>query len=338
MGGKGGVGKTTCAAAVGVRAALDGTPTLVVSTNPAPSLGDAFRRRLGSSPRRIPLRRGVLHAVEIDARAALERWLRSRRSALRTIALRGTWLDEEDVARLLRLSLPGIDELAALLEVSRFAASGRYGLVVVDTAPTGHTLRMLETPATLSALADAFEQMQARHRAVVEALRGGWRADAEDAVIAGMAAEARGIGVLLRDPARTRFSWVTLPEAMAVEETVDAAAALHGAGLALAEVIVNRLTPAPDRPCRWCDARRQVERDGLALARRRLGDLSLVGIAARPIEPRGVGALSAIGPRSRRAARSRGRGRPGAAARRGAPPRSPPSGGSSSRTAPRHAC
>ncbi len=311
------MGKTTCAAGLALAAARAGTPALVVSTDPAASLGDAFRLRLGASPRPVPVRHGLLDAVEIDAAAALARWLRSRRAALHTIALRGTWLDDQDVGRLLRLSLPGIDELAALLEVSRLAASRRYGLVVVDTAPTGHTLRMLQTPAALGALADVFDHMQARHRTVVQALRGGWRPDAEDAVVAGMEAEAAALGEMLRDPARTHVSWVTLPEAMAVEETVDAAAALAAAGIPLNDVIVNRITPPPDRPCRWCDARRAFEHRSLASIRRRLPGIPLVPVAARTFEPRGVRALAAIGSEIR----ARGRIEPWPAGRRRPAPR-----------------
>ncbi len=215
--------------------------------------------------------------------------------ALETAALRGTWLDEEDVGRLLRLSLPGIDEIAALLEVARLAASGRYRLVVVDTAPTGHALRMLETPDVLAALADVFDQMQAKHRAMVAALAGGWRPDAEDAVIAGMQADARRLGAELRDPAQTMFSWVTVPEPMAVDETADGAAALARGGFPLTDVIVNRITPPPDRRCRWCEARRMLERRSVAALRRRVPGVPLVAVAARPGEPRGIGALTAVG-------------------------------------------
>jgi len=171
VGGKGGVGKTTCAAAIAVSAAASGLRTLAISTDPAPSLGDAFDYPLGEAPRKVPLRKGSLHGVEIDAARALERWLADRRDTLERIALRGTWLDEDDVARLLRLSLPGIDELAALLEIARYARSGRYDLIVVDTAPTGHTLRMLAMPGTLRSVAQVFDHMQAKHRVLVEALR-----------------------------------------------------------------------------------------------------------------------------------------------------------------------
>ncbi len=277
------------------RLAARGLRTLVISTDPAPSLGDALARPLGPSPRKVPARRGWLHAVEIDARRALERWLAVRRDALERIALRGTWLDEDDVSRLLRLSLPGIDELAALFEIARLAGTGRYDLVVVDTAPTGHTLRMLNMPGTLREIAGVFDAMQAKHRVMVEALRGGWTADAEDALIDGIDRDGQDLAALLRDRARVRVSWVTLPEQMAIEETADAAAALASAGIPLRDIIVNRITPEPDRRCGWCDARRAMERRAVSELERRLPGLPLISLAARDTEPRGVRALAGIG-------------------------------------------
>lgn len=295
MGGKGGVGKTTCAAAIALAAARAGRHTLVVSTDPAASLADALSRPLGPEPLNIPLRRGRLHAVEIDAPAALARWLDGRRSILEQIALRGTWLDRDDVSGLLQLSVPGIDELAALLEIERFASHGAYDLIVVDTAPTGHALRMLGSPETLRNLAVVFDRMQAKHRAVVEALRGRWRPDAEEGLIAEIDEAGRRLAALLRDTARVRFSWVALPELMAVEETVDAAAALSAAGITLSDIIVNRLTPRPNRPCAWCDARRGVEARNIATARRRLPRIPLIGVMQRDVEPRGLRHLGPLG-------------------------------------------
>jgi arsenite/tail-anchored protein-transporting ATPase len=295
IGGKGGVGKTTCAAAAAAAWAARGRRTLVISTDPAPSLGDALARPLGRSPRKIPIARHWLHAVEIDAPRALERWLAGRRDALERIAARGTWLDQEDVSRLLRLSLPGIDELAALIEIARLAATGQYDLVVVDTAPTGHTLRMLSMPGTFRAIAGVFDAMQAKHRVMVEALRGGWMPDAEDALIAAIDREGQDLAALLRDPAKVRLSWVTLPEPMAIEETADAAAALASAGIPLRSIIVNRITPRPDRPCGWCDARRVLEPRAIGELTRRLPGLPLALVAARRTEPRGARALAGIG-------------------------------------------
>lgn len=271
--------------------AFEGRRTLVVSTDPAPSLADAFRHPLGSTPRRIPTRRGALHAAEIDAPSALERWLRPRRAGLERMAVRGTWLDQEDVARLLRLSLPGIDEIAALLEIVRLAASAPFERIVVDTAPTGHTLRMLDTPAALAAFAGVFGQMQGKHRAIVAALRGSWRPDAEDAAIEEMEAVGRQITALVR---AAHFTWVTLPEPMAVEETLDGVAALQARGLTVADIVVNRVTPAPAGRCGWCEARRAFEAAAVRRLRQRFVGTPLACVVARDAEPRGTRALAAI--------------------------------------------
>ena len=292
LAGKGGVGKTTCAAAIAVSAAVSGLRTLVISTDPAASLGDALDRPLGAAARKVPLRRGSLHAVELDAARALERWLADRRGLLERVALRGTWLDAEDVASLLRLSLPGIDELAALLEIQRHGRSGRYDLIVVDTAPTGHTLRMLAMPATLRAVAQVFDHMQAKHRVVVEALRGRWSPDAEDALIDEIDASGRELGALLRDPAAVTMSWVTLPEPMSIEETSDGVASLRSQGIPVQAVIVNRVTSTPRSSCRRCDARIAFERRAIAMLS---GEETVITVVERNAEPRGIRALAAIG-------------------------------------------
>ena len=236
-----------------------------------------------------------MYAAEIDAGKALDRWLASRRAALEQIALRGTWLDEEDVAGLLRLSLPGIDEVAAQLEIARFGGDVRFDRIVVDTAPTGHTLRMLSMPETLQRIAEVFERLHAKHRVMVEALTGTYVADSADALIAEIYREGRDLASLLRDRGTTRVSWVSLPELMAVEETGAAAAALAKSHIPLAEVIVNRVTSRPSDRCRWCEGRVVLEQHAMRRLRKRMPRVPAIEVAARATEPRGVRALNAIG-------------------------------------------
>jgi arsenite/tail-anchored protein-transporting ATPase len=276
---------------VAVALAESGRRVLVVSTDPAHSLGDALGRRLGPRPRPVPVRRGGLRAVELDADAALARWLDQRRDGLATIALRGTYLDREDVERFLSLSLPGTDELIGLLELARLARASPLDDVVVDTAPTGHTLRLLQMPETLRQIASVLDDMQAKHRFLSRSLGGRYRADSADALIAEIEQESSGILALLRDAERTTFSWVMLPEALSLEESRDGLAGLRRSGIRVGEIVVNRVTPAPPGPCALCEGRRRSEAAVLAEAARAFRPLPMRVVAAQDDEPEGVAAL-----------------------------------------------
>ncbi|HZS41927.1 MAG TPA: ArsA family ATPase [Polyangia bacterium] len=298
FGGKGGVGKTTCAASYALKAADRGARVLVVSTDPAHSLGDALDVKLGAKPKRVAPR---LDAVELDADRALARWLDERRRTLRDIFERGTYLDREDLDGFFALSLPGVDELVGLVELTRLASEGDYEQVVVDTAPTGHTLRLMAMPGTLRQIAAVLADMQEKHQVMAEALGGGRRRDAADVLIDDIDRQGTELAALLRDRARVKFSWVTLPEAMAVAETGDALAALGE--MEVDELIVNRVTPGGER-CPLCDARRGEERRAIADARALAGERAVRELAAADEEPRGLAALRDFG-RERKPRRER---------------------------------
>jgi arsenite-transporting ATPase len=252
--------------------------------------------RLGPSPRVVPGSRGHLSAAEIQPASTIRAWLAKRRSVLEEIALRGTWLDREDVAGLLALSLPGIDELAALFEIARFVRAERYDLVVVDTAPTGHTLRMLDTPGILGGIARVFDAMQSRHRLLVATLRGRWAGDDADALIEDLDRGSRALASMLRDPKQAAALWVTLPEPMAIEETLDALGGLTARSIPIETVVVNRLTPRPVGSCSWCDPRREFEAGAIEQLDRhcRKSRIAIGMVVEREREPVGMKSLTAI--------------------------------------------
>jgi arsenite-transporting ATPase len=208
--GKGGVGKTTLAVDAARREAARGRRVLLVSTDPAHSLGDALGVPLTAVPRRVPPSRTLsarprpapIEAAELDGVEALERWLGPRRAAFERLLLRGTLLDREDIGRLLRLSLPGVDELVALVEIERLAAERRPDLVVVDTAPTGHTWRLLDAPGSIAAAAGVLDAMLARDRQVAAAVGGRAPRDAADALVEALANDAGGHTHHLDHPCR----------------------------------------------------------------------------------------------------------------------------------------
>ncbi|HEY4564049.1 MAG TPA: ArsA family ATPase, partial [Thermoanaerobaculia bacterium] len=291
FGGKGGVGKTTCAAAAALAAAESGRRVLIVTTDPAPSLGDAFRVDLTGGPVTIPTRRGTLLAAELAAGPALSLWMAEHREPLREIAARGTYLDAEDVDRFLALSLPGADELMAWLEVARLARKTArdevFDEVIVDAAPTAHTLRLLAMPEAIRRFAGVLDRLQERHRWMAERFGGVWRPDETDALAADLAAQGKEIEERLRDPERCRVYWVMLPEILSLEETRDALAVLDEAGIPVREVIVNRaLNEIPPR-------------DGEVIAeiRTALAGRTLRFLTEEEKEPIGKTALRRIGAR-----------------------------------------
>src|SRR5262249_30314549 len=147
---------------------------------------------------------------------------------------------DDDIDALLRLAFPGVDELIGLIELDRLAASGPFEHVVVDTAPTGHTLRLLAMPATLSRIAGVLDDMQAKHRFLSESLGGRYRPDTADALVDEIASAGRHLAALLRDPARLRTTWVLLPEALSLAEARDGVETLEASGIAVDDLLVNR--------------------------------------------------------------------------------------------------
>jgi arsenite-transporting ATPase len=279
--------------------AASGRRTLIVSTDPAHSLGDALGVRLTA---RVKAVTRTLDAVELDAPRAFARWLDEHRTAAADVLEHGTWLDRDDIDALLELPIPGIDELVGLIEIDRIARTAsrqpppadRYDLVVVDTAPTGHTLRLLAAPDAVGVVADVLDAMQQEHRVIRAQLARVGRPEAADRLISEIATAARAIAAALHDSPQTRFVWVTLPEPMSLAESEDAIAALDRLGVRVPTILVNRVL-TDEGPCPICDRRRADEARVIARIRRRLGrgrELSFVAAASN--EPRGLAALARL--------------------------------------------
>jgi arsenite-transporting ATPase len=262
---------------------------LVLSTDPAHSLGDALEVAIGPRPRRIRTRAGRLDAVELDAPRAVARWLETRRPALSRLMDEGTLLDREDISQILGLPLPGIDELAAFLALAGFEQARHYDAVVLDTAPTGHTLRLLEMPRLVGRVVALLEAMSERRAAVARALGG--RVSAVT-LIEELRRDASAVEARLRSHAL--FSWVTLPEPVTVRETIAGLEWLRGRGYPVAEIVVNRMTPEPSSPCAECGARIADERAALIELARVARAVPFRAIARQAREPRGAVALRRI--------------------------------------------
>ncbi|HEY7290434.1 MAG TPA: ArsA family ATPase [Vicinamibacterales bacterium] len=293
--GKGGVGKTTCAAARAVAEASRGRRTLAVSTDPAHSLGDALQRRLSWRPTHVAPN---LDAMEVDACRAFERWMRRHYDALHTILDHGTWLADTEIRSLLALPVPGVDELVGLIEIIE-TAGRRYDAVIVDTAPTGHTLHLLTAPRTVEAVAGVLDDLQQHHRVLRAQFAGRSGLEAEDVFIDAIAGAAQRVASALRDREHASFEWVTLPEELSVAESEDGIRALADRGIGVGRIIVNEWL-GDAGSCARCRQRRAAQRRVLTTIRRTIGRGRHVQVVPwLENEPRGLRALATLGTSAR---------------------------------------
>ncbi|OGU15380.1 MAG: hypothetical protein A3K13_11635, partial [Gemmatimonadetes bacterium RIFCSPLOWO2_12_FULL_68_9] len=211
FGGKGGVGKTTIAIAAALHYS-EKRRTILFTTDPASNLADILPQPSTAS------RQPILESL--DAEALYERFLGEHLQSFLEIGDRGTYLDREELRRLFALSLPGVDELMAWMRIGELAEENEDAIIVVDTAPTGHTLRMLSSSEHFAQLARALDAMQEKHRTMVRQFMRRDVRDALDAFIEDFDARAARRHALLTDPARGSFVPVTLAEPLVVEQTL----------------------------------------------------------------------------------------------------------------------
>jgi arsenite-transporting ATPase len=191
-----------------------------------------------------------LKVFELDAREYLTTFKKTHNDKLREIASRGTFLDDEEISRFLDLSLPGLDELMAFLEISAWVENRSYDSIIVDTAPSGHTLRLLAMPEFLRKWLDMLETLLAKHRYMKWAFTRSHYRDELDAFLEELAASVKRMEELLRDSARCRFVPVMLAEAMSIRETVSIVKEVDRLKLPMNDIVINRLYP--DNPCAVC--------------------------------------------------------------------------------------
>ncbi|MGC8487837.1 MAG: TRC40/GET3/ArsA family transport-energizing ATPase [Clostridia bacterium] len=274
--GKGGVGKTSLAAATAVALADAGARVLLVTTDPASNLADVFQQVIGPAPRAID---GVpgLEAQEIDAEAAAAAY---RQQALEP--LRGVLPDamlatvEEQMSGPCTVDVAGFDEFVHCMVTTDFDE------VVFDTAPTGHTLRLLALPAAWTDhITEASQGSGQTCLGPVDQLRTS-KAQYEAAL------------ATLQDPTQTTFVLVTQAERAAVAETLRAAEELKALGLVEPQLIVNGVIPddAADHP--FFTARRAMQEDAMATLEQAWGQ-PVGRIPLQAGEITGLTALRALG-------------------------------------------
>ncbi len=260
FGGKGGVGKTTAAAATALHWAhsMPGR-VLLISTDPAHSLSDSLEQPIGDEITPIQGEPN-LFALAIDAGKRLRAFKERYGSVIETIVERGTYFDQEDIQQFLALSLPGMDELMAMIEIAELVREAQYALVILDTAPTGHTLRLLALPELMAQWLRVLNLMLEKHR-YMRSVFGRPRRDETDDFLERMTSDTKRLRALLQDAQTTEFVPVTIPEAMSIEETSRLVKALEGMRVAMRTVVVNRVAAAS--ACPFCARRYREQQPSL---------------------------------------------------------------------------
>lgn len=299
FGGKGGVGKTTAASATALfllKTLTKSDSILLFSTDPAHSLSDSLGVKVGNRLVKVAEHNGAkLIAYEMDATLALERFREAHGKVLAEIAERGTLLDEQDINELLNLSLPGLDEVMSLFELSELDREGKYAHIVVDTAPSGHTSRLLRLPEVFTRMVHALDRMGEKHRYMIEHFaRRRVAADDVDLFLRDLTERIEAVRKMLYDAEQTNFTLVTIPEAMSVRETQRYWELLREQGVPVGDLIVNRVEQEHDA-CAYCRARVATQRPWLKEIEKSFKGLRIHEVPLLAEEVRGVRSLEGIG-------------------------------------------
>lgn len=315
LGGKGGVGKTSCAASLAVKFASHGHPTIVVSTDPAHSLSDSFSQDLSG---------GVLKPVqgvdspllaleitpermkeEIKRQAGGDKSVKNMMDSMGLGMFAGE-LGDLNLEDMLNAASPGIDEIAAISKVLQFVESpeySRFTRIVFDTAPTGHTLRLLSLPdfydssiskitklkKKITAAASAFTSVFGKKKEIQE--------QGPSNELDQLKERMEKVRNVFRDVDTTEFVIVTIPTVMAINESSRLHASLRKENVPVHRLIVNQLLPPSESDCKFCSVRRKEQTRVLGLIEKdtELSGLKMIQSPLLDAEIRGVPALKFMG-------------------------------------------
>lgn len=291
--GKGGVGKTTTAAATAVRCADAGQRTIVLSTDPAHSLGDAFDTELGDLTVEIT---DGLWGQQLDAQDRMEDAWDEIQGYLQAV-FRWGGVDEIEAEEL--SVVPGLDEIFALTDIKRYAASGDWDTIVVDCAPTAETIRLLSLPGVLAWWMERLFPMGRRVNKVVSPLLGAitdlpMPGDDVFGAVERFYERLDGVKELLTDRSITTARLVVNPERIVVAEARRTFTYLSLFGYSVDAVIANRLLPdAVSDP--WFAAWKQRDLDQLATIEEGFAPVPVLRAELAPHELVGIDRLREFG-------------------------------------------
>ncbi|KAI9594770.1 ATPase GET3 [Syncephalis fuscata] len=284
VGGKGGVGKTTSSCSLAVQLAKVRPSVLLISTDPAHNLSDAFGQKFGKDPLLV---NGFenLYAMEIDPTGTIQEMLDSSEGGAMSAMM-------QDLA----FAIPGVDEAMGFAEVMKLVKSMEYSVIVFDTAPTGHTLRFLSFPAVLEKALAKVSQLSGRFGPMLQQMSGMMGLNPQEDMfgkLEGMRAVITEVNNQFKDPDKTTFICVCISEFLSLYETERMIQELTTYGIDTHNIIVNQLLfPRKDTNCEQCTVRHKMQAKYLEQIYDLYEDFHIIRLPLLTKEVRGVEDIS----------------------------------------------
>ena len=294
IGGKGGVGKTTCASAIALHFSLKGKKTLIISSDPTPSLSDIFEMAVGDQETPIKNAKN-LYGIEISSEVVLKKWKDRFGPEIYEVLSSFASVDYDFVDYI--GGAPGIEEEYMLNYILELVESGQYDLVVWDTAPAGHTLRLLHLPQIFLKHLEAATKFYMNLYSYFEKLKDtvklkkGKRSLLE--IISGWEDLAEKVVDFIRDAEKSEFIIVTIPEALGVRQTERIIKDFDEYQLKVNHLIVNYVIQEVD--CNFHKIRREMQQGYMHILMDQYAPrIGLIEVPLLPQEVKGVERINRI--------------------------------------------
>jgi len=293
VGGKGGVGKTTCASAIALRLARDGKRVLVISSDPTPSLSDIFEVSIGSEEVKIT-EQFALYGLEISSDVVLAKWKERFGNEIYEVISSFANVDYDFVDYI--GTAPGIEEEYMLSFIIELVESGKYDVVVWDTAPAGHTLRLLRLPHLFLKHMEAATKFYMNMYGYLEKLKDAVKLKASKRslleIIGSWEALSERIVDFIRNERITKYLIVTIPEALGVKLTERVIAEFKENMLNVENIVVNYVVKEAD--CAFHKKRKEMQEHYLDFLKNSYKDTNLVILNLSPWEVKGLDRIAGI--------------------------------------------
>ena len=290
FGGKGGVGKTTMAAATALELARE-HKVLIFTTDPAPSLADSFGQVIGNEPTPIA-HVANLFAMELNARKVMEEFKEKYGEEILDILQQGTYLANEETEDIFHLDIPGMDEVMSLKKIIDFMDDADYQQYVVDTAPTGHTLRLLMLPELLDNWIKFLASLRWKYHTMVRQFARENRLDRADDFLFEMKKTVKKVKALLQNVEKTEFVVVTIAEKMGVSETEDLLKNLALMHVPSRHIIINNIFPSEES--HFARTRRKAQERYIDEIKKKFSAHNIIEVSLQPTEIQGIASLQQL--------------------------------------------